>query len=598
MNCASMMNSFVVDRPERLSPGLMMFSSLEEEKLIQQHRTLTHHSNPLDNYIASLSGLKSNIVSGEFVNFLNVKHASFAEEEQERRLNMKDSFLDYQTFDDDFAQQLKKIKADENIMDKLRSYGRVVVPQQSKEDGMNDHNQNETSKTPSNRTSSLNSGEQKEFLESCALNSRNALPKNKKVRFIELKLKAEKEISEYQKHIFNEAMLHPECYKYISDQVKMFTSTLIKRKRDRVLTFTRFYSKVCSVNMSAVPSTETRLECLAVVKKMGSCHVLTPPTTSINMNNVYPLQIKMNETLLTPSKVELAQDLYVQDPTRPHDPIVMTSSALTCLLEHLSNKWSCHLPVSFHSREGQNSFVVIGKPFLKKRYTMRKLNEMYYKRCCTESMKSSEQCIKYSQQEQVAQDNVVYSRHKVGGLTFLLRCTHRGCSVGGMKPQIVCIKSNMEYHTDKALEVLTESDEIACFAHLSARPIDSCLMLSRVDPLRDSIVEIEFKRSVALVPQNNCLEKLHALLQNILLLPQADYLLVCEDGMINIMKAQDKQSSESLDLHEELKGLEDLTTIPYVPYWSAVGQHHVKFTFPPPQSKKKKRNRRRKEIKS
>ena len=203
---------------------------------------------------------------------------------------------------------------------------------------------------------------------------------------------------------------------------------------------------------------------------------------------------------------------------------VCASSALTAMINTLgptfSEEWC--LPVIAKPKSDESQFTVfIDKPMIKKAWTLRDNNQIYYKYTiktlalkeplihipCNPLISKAEynENDSYSQYELLHRDGepITYNLFTLANLKLLIRTKLDGANmdVKTDRPTAIKLMTKLEYQTEKGLELSTQSELAKWWSVVFMRPA-SAAVLTRVDVAQNRVCRTEFKRIKDILPSN------------------------------------------------------------------------------------------------
>jgi hypothetical protein len=640
LECTRLIEGITDKRPTTLSSELITLSDVEEKRLIEEHAKSMSHSNKMQSYLGTLTSLSTAYTSksSTFYRFLLEKHGN-AQVEPRATVNFEKSFTTntvcklIEENRDIIAKQLTELFKSRQTSDPSKiskpHNPRPSAPRPPRE---------EPTMRPNDRyrISTLTADEQKEFLELNLL--LHALPNNRKARYFELKETVERETADYLKYIFEDTVQtnRKNRYLHINHNAAQAVDIMMAAKQKRLATIPRYYSRtpVQTVSLKPKEVQNIKLEHVAEVCKIGQCYVIAPPLGNTNNGVRIPVTKDLYDDTLckllpvqekptsepTPFKkrptVEVSSDPIINSyiATKHDFDVAISASSLRTLVHNIMASTECAIPVTVVAIDEQGTKrILVDKPLIKKKYTLREKNGLYYKKAF-QSMTRLTQFIDYDTQNKEVNtelfqtlyngegqndeatentqpnrfdvnDNTVYNMWNIGDLRMLVRCKNQGCTLG-QKPTVASVCVRMEYMLDRALEISTATEEVDWYMQALLRP-QSNVIMARVDPFYDNIVQVNHRRIESLMhPPPVVYDRLYAILQQLSRLETGRYLVTRHphpnDDHLVILKNQEVGMPDSYDLSHEYAnaGENDKTTIPYVPYWAPSSQNQIRFTFP------------------
>jgi hypothetical protein len=297
----------------------------------------------------------------------------------------------------------------------------------------------------------------------------------------------------------------------------------------------------------------------------------------------------------------------------------------------LSDEWT--IPVKITTNAHGLKCIFLEKPLLKKVYTLREKNDMYYKVAIKSfglNLTKDAYVIDYNEDEVTQQflkdahsrmeeenislndTNLNYSMFELGLLRILVRY-HNDGFVPDTTPQKyrnITLRARMEYLGKKNQEEITRSEAARYWARTYIRK-DVELYLGRINIKNNSVQRIdqlgtasEILSSTKFEPSQS-IKLFNILLHELeLLTPGFTYLVRHSPGspLMNIMieSGVEKQAATLYNLAEDYKnaGKTDLITAHYIPRIWVDKPGQIKYTFPiASESKKKEKKGKRKRSK-
>ncbi|KAG2370857.1 hypothetical protein C9374_013813 [Naegleria lovaniensis] len=236
---------------------------------------------------------------------------------------------------------------------------------------------------------------------------------------------------------------------------------------------------------------------------------------------------------------QVSDDCIINDiilPRFPEIDFVCASSAMSALVNTLgpnfSEEWCIPViakPYSSSTTSGdttvsQNKFTIfLEKPLLKKVWTQRDVNQMYYKYAIktvslreplihvpskttipTLNLDEQQSCENFSQLELMHRDGepISYNLFTLGNWKILFRTKIDGAynDVKTDRATVVKLITKLEYQTEKGLELSTQSELAKWWTNVFLRPA-SAIIVNRVDVAQNRVCRTEFKRVKDVLPE-------------------------------------------------------------------------------------------------
>jgi hypothetical protein len=483
-------------------------------------------------------------------------------------------------------------------------------------------------------------------------------------RYIELSQRVQKEQNAYSKAMFEEAMMNKHRYRAVHESVDKQIDQIIQKKKERILELPAQYLPQISIYLEENKPDGSRpiLRPIQRLLRIGKCkmfqtHLFTHfviPDKDKNLFETEPVSILKQSIPITEKEPSQSSEQYPLDlaeqpeqwkkvslPSVSTDPVVndyllknmrkdtkdnvtfvMSSSPLITIFSSLGPRWEDEwtIPVTVTVDDTNNKCIYLDKPILKKKYTSREKNTIYYKnalKCYGINMRN------YAYQEDFNQDpetqqflsnldgktenlsdhstNLVYRLFELEKLKLLVRYTVDGVMPDASGYIPIGVKAKLDYLGKRSEEQIQPDEAAKLWLHTYIKE-NAELVLGRVDLQNSTISTIQTQRLQDIIATQSSLlgaipfnpelqtKRLHTILSSLSNLEAGKYIVqhVHESKYVNILQAQQNPNSYNLHLDYQNAGQTDTQTIPYIPKKWTEKTTQIPYTFKiDPASKKK-----------
>lgn len=476
---------------------------------------------------------------------------------------------------------------------------------------------------PNEKFSSLNQSEHIEFLnlEKSHLNS--PLQDQNLSRYFMLRNRVIKEQQEFHQQQKEEALKEREKYLYINSNVLQTLEKVIEKKKSIVYEYPQFYKTIHEIDMKNIKSTKQDpiLTQPELVLRLGICFTFEPLQKNFNFNLDREFYLnEKSDSIYYKKKFcpVVSKDLSIKEIIKNHKVnIVISSSTFLALIDTNFNKFPQEWCFPCKNESG---IIFIDKPLLKKKYTVKEYNNLYYKQSILNhglNIKPESPVIDFNKENSFYEkhkdftstiENFTYTIWTLGNLKILIRS-----KVNGVMPDyskntgysFTGVRVKSEYQPDKGIEEFTWSELARNWAYSYIRS-DTNVYVSRIDVKRNQLINTE-KLSIESILSSSqfrpeqSIKLFYTILSEMMKLEPGNYLLRHYQNYerITIQKETEKVSSD-YDLFSDYKnsGTIDQLNIPFVPFIWKGNLNQIPNTFRIKEDVKKNQNNKKKKKKT